>query len=89
MAASLVVVASVRGSDLQLKHLLCSLGLLRGHLHPGGTALPQLLQFQLEAFLLLLINLQQKTEFTIQVFTVSSSSAELDLNVKNETKKVR
>lgn len=62
MAVSLVVVASVRGSDLQLKHLLGSLGLLRGHLHPGGTALPQLLQFQLEAFLLLLINLQQKTE---------------------------
>lgn len=60
MAAPLVCLTElfVRGSDLQLKHLLCSLGLLRGYLHPGGTALSQLLQLQLEALLLLLINLQ-------------------------------
>lgn len=62
----------IRGSDLQLEHLLCSLGLLRGYLHPGGTALSQLLQLQLEALLLLLINLQQ-TQTNRVKFTHSPS----------------
>jgi len=61
-------------TDLQLEHLLCALGLLRGHLHPGGTALPQLLQLQLEALLLLLVNLRPKGTSTLRIYRIKKTT---------------